>query len=252
MCHGWRTGHHNVPPEFHNRPPYFIQHMQSVESKATEITADMVTRVDCGSYRVRGSDNTTWYALHIGDEERMPTCECRMFANSHLPCKHFMAVFRHCDDVSWSSLPSVYREHPLFVADTECLNLQISDAALDRLGEGSELFPVHSSLSQQQEDEDMVHRQSMEEEDDSGNNLNTAARKCRDALEQLRTLTFLSTSTTVLNELTGMLSDLSRLLSRTCPSSGGILLNSSEGTRVQRQSCLPICNSQTQEVINCK
>jgi len=66
------------------------------------------------------SDRSSWHQLSLGDDNTNPECECRQFARQQLPGKHFMAVFHHVEQVSFSTLPAAYRDHPLFVVDEDC------------------------------------------------------------------------------------------------------------------------------------
>ena len=34
MSHGWHTGSNDVPIEYHNRPPFFVNHMRDATRKS--------------------------------------------------------------------------------------------------------------------------------------------------------------------------------------------------------------------------
>ena len=120
MSSGWRQGPADIPTEFHHRPGHLIRHMQDVTSKAVSISSDMVMTNDAGYHTVRSSQRKTVYKVDIGDAERMPSCSCYAFQRHHLPCKHFAAVFLH-KQLTWSSLPANYRDHPILTCDSDCL-----------------------------------------------------------------------------------------------------------------------------------
>ena len=65
------------------------------------------------------------YTVNIGDQSTLPSCECLQYRKNHLPCKHFVAVFRHTD-ATFESLPENYKNNPVFTIDEECLDFDLS------------------------------------------------------------------------------------------------------------------------------
>ena len=63
--------------------------------------------------------------MSLGSEEntQLPFCECRHFRKTHLPCKHFTAIFNHISDVSWNHLQAFYMDHPLITVDQDCVGI---------------------------------------------------------------------------------------------------------------------------------
>jgi len=121
MSAGWRTTPASTPPHFRHRPPFFVRHMLESETKAEDITPDMVQMIDDTCYCVLSSDKLHWYQVSLGDEHVYPQCECIQFVRKQLLCKHFFAVFRHVEQTSFSSLPAAYRQNPLFIVDDDCV-----------------------------------------------------------------------------------------------------------------------------------
>ncbi|KAH3873661.1 hypothetical protein DPMN_036898 [Dreissena polymorpha] len=94
--------------------------MKDVETKALSITADYITRLDEISFIVRTGMKV--YPICLETEATMPSCECRPLRKTHMPCKHFAAIFRHVDDVSFSSLCDIYTANPIFNLDGDLFN----------------------------------------------------------------------------------------------------------------------------------
>ena len=219
MSGGWRQGRTDIPSDLHHRPVYFVQHMREAEQKAAEITPEMVHDNCDGTYRVLSSSGGKSYTVDTGDDMRMPSCECLAFQKLHMPCKHFSAVFTHCN-VTWSSLPQFYCNHPLFTCDLDSLNL---------LNLRQDCF-VQNGGSDQENSGNDAH-ESMPHDDDvpfdialQVSEIDHAARRCRDVLSNINNLTYLSKSSVVLNEATQILAGVHDIILRTCLSDDGLLL----------------------------
>jgi hypothetical protein len=222
MHSSWRKGREGLPSELHHRPLYFLQHWKSANGKSADISASLVSRKTCGLFKVLSPSGTNvYYTVDIGDVSRMPSCDCMDFARLQLPCKHFMAVFRHFDDVSWKSLPAVYRDHPLFVVDPDCLT---PPAALD----ANSMLPIGDPSI-------LINRQEMVKEDapvppkaegapdtEKREILDLAVR-CRDLLSKISKLTYHVRSGKVLKEAADLLSKVHKRLAEASPSSSCVL-----------------------------
>ena len=116
--YGVRLSNRRKLIELHHRAWYFIQHIMSSDVKSQDITTDMV-HVDVLQQRfhVRSLVTDKRHSVNIRDKNTVPTCDCQHYIKTRLPCKHFSALFRHTADVSFASLPSHCRDHPLFVVD---------------------------------------------------------------------------------------------------------------------------------------
>jgi len=227
MSTGWRTAREGIPAELQHRPPHFIHHMKDAEMKSKEITSTMVQVRNNGIFAVQSSDSSVWYQVDLGDDDRKPNCECRAFCKTHLPCKHFMAVFEHGDGVSWMSLPSYYRDHPLFTADEECLPSH-SQSCLPSVSASTQPDPVPTSTTTNNAVSD--HIALAEDELTNTINLSVAATGFREVLTQLNSLSYIVESVTtvecatLLAGATATLQCMHSEISAVCPSTGGLLL----------------------------
>lgn len=123
MTTAWRVSL-DIPIEMQNRPKHFLTHMTDAAVKAANINKNMVSVVDENKFHVQSSTSNRWYLVSFGDDSHLPSCECREFQRKMLPCKHFIAIFNHCN-VTFSSLPTFYRDHPLLVFDDDCLSCRL-------------------------------------------------------------------------------------------------------------------------------
>ena len=205
MSKGWREGPYHVPTELHHRPGYFVNYMQEVQLKAADITTSMVRVIDAtaGKYSVQSSSGPRVYAVDFGHETGRPSCTCYEFARHHLPCKHFAAVFMH-RQLSFSSLPTSYTQHPMLTADPAYM-----------AGRGTGSMQQHESLvtPPPQQPTDDVQQLAPDDETELGR----TARWFREVLSDINNLTYLSTSTAVLHEAGNLLVDIQRIVERSCP-----------------------------------
>ena len=118
MSAGWRKPMDCVPAALHYRPLHLIKHMREVGMKAELITPGSINRQSNRLFTIKGSA-TIVYNTDIGDENTMPSCSCHAFRKTHMPCKHFAAVFKKYDDVSFTSLPIAYTGNPIFILDED-------------------------------------------------------------------------------------------------------------------------------------
>ena len=212
MSSGWRQGPADIPTEFHHRPGHLIRHMQDVTSKAVSISSDMVMTNDAGYHTVRSSQRKTVYKVDIGDAERMPSCSCYAFQRHHLPCKHFAAVFLH-KQLTWSSLPANYRDHPILTCDSDCLAESDGTATPDV----SVVFNDTTGTDGAVQEGTVADLTSATQPSENTSDLVQAACRCREVLGNITNLTYLSKSAAVLNEATVLFSDIAGIVARSCP-----------------------------------
>ena len=94
------------------------------KKKAIAFKAEDIKKIKDGEYQVVFEPNSC--TVSIGDDVNLPSCQCRQFQKTRIPCKHFLSVFRH-SDVSFESLPDKYRNNPIFSIDLDCLGIHLSN-----------------------------------------------------------------------------------------------------------------------------
>lgn len=85
----------NVPEFLWDRPRTFVQHCLKNLEAACCYTSQQVQEQSKGLYKVQSEQSCEWYSVDLGDKDRFPSCECRNFKSTFLPCKHFFAVQTH-------------------------------------------------------------------------------------------------------------------------------------------------------------
>ena len=71
----------------------------------------------------QSSSNMAYHISFQGSPCGLPSCSCADWQLHHLPCKHFLAVFRHFENWGWNSLPSDYVTSPYLSLDPCCVTM---------------------------------------------------------------------------------------------------------------------------------
>ena len=106
---GFRKYNDFVPHFLHNRPHTVIKHCLARRLQARSFNPDDITINDEGVFHVKSSDQDGHYVVDYGT----PKCTCSDYLKYGIPCKHFLAVFRHIDRWGWNALPAAYRSSPV-------------------------------------------------------------------------------------------------------------------------------------------
>ena len=101
-----------VPTYLHNQPKAVILHC--LEWKSTTYTEEDVNS-DHGKFTVKTLSESL-HNVDFGTSTGVPSCTCKEWARSNLPCKHF-AVFRFSKNWNWESLPQAYLNGPHLMLD---------------------------------------------------------------------------------------------------------------------------------------
>lgn len=224
MSEGWRQGKSGVPVQLHHRPLHLTQHMTRMVKKAQDyIDPSCITNTGPNTFSVRSSVNKdVLYAVSLGSDTEMPSCQCWPFQKSHLPCKHFAALLVN-GDMEWDDLPVTYRENPVFTLDFGDVRLTPpplsfmpptsvipeSDTEMDEDLAGESNTVANTSVPQRQAD--------------PKRRLKKAARDCREALDQVKELTYNTASTMSLEQATATLHTLYAKMKEECPSCEGMV-----------------------------
>ena len=141
-----------------------------------------------------------------------------------MPCKHFAAIFRHFDDVSFSSLCDIYTANPIFNLDGDLFNKSDNtlscflneDNSMEGLGEVEQTDiklpcePPSSSLL---------------------TGIEASSKKVRELLSKIHNLSFLIQSKECLEVVMETLSSVVEQMTEACPKSGGFVLEKTESKR---------------------
>ena len=221
MSSGWRTPAEHVPADLQHRPLHLLQHMKEIDIKALSVPADDVTRLDDVSFLV--TSGSTIYPVCLGNESTMPSCDCRSFRRTHMPCKHFGAIFRHYEEISFSSLPEIYIGNPIFNLDNDLfikMNICVPG------------FVSEDNLLSNHDQDNAIVTNGLEHELPSekkpscmpASRLNSSGRRVREALSTIHGLTFLVDSSECLEDVKRELDKVISRMKTACPESGGLIL----------------------------
>lgn len=217
MSTGWRKSVDYVPICLQHRPLHLLQHMREVEQKAASIPATAITRLDDISFLA--TTGSRLYPVCLGNDSTMPSCECRAFRRTHMPCKHFSAIFRHFADVSFASLAKPYIDNPVFVVDDDLFNK-------DDLFQQETLLEATDNKVKIDEIADAEERETVPKK--GFTKLNVSGKLVRESLSTIHSLSFLVDSVDVLRGVRDQLGQIINTMQKSCPKSGGIVLEAPE------------------------
>ena len=203
MSEGWREGSDQIPEDFKHRPVHLIKHMRSATEASLAISDGMITQMSPKTFQVQSiGKEGRMYKVEIANELSLPTCECREFQKSHLPCKHFAALLR-MQLVSWTQFPENYTENPLFTIDVDCVEWNDATVTDGKAVEEGQCLTEASD----------IRRMTM----------NDPAVECREILTQIMNASYLVESPATLHEVNNKLRSIYQDILNSCPSSGGLL-----------------------------
>ena len=87
-------------PSYLEGQPHQVQSLCMLNmERAKSIPKSHLSEVDKGTFQTMSKDDKSWkISLSSG------TCTCPTFVFTNIPCKHFIAVFRHFPKWSWNDL----------------------------------------------------------------------------------------------------------------------------------------------------
>ena len=149
------------------------------------------------------------------DNRQLPSCQCRIYQRSHLPCKYHCGVSNHVLEWNFMRLPKFYINNLLLVLDVACVpGLPIPQEKLN-VSEHVFSWPDSSTYLVDKSDSPKANEQC---------HLKVAAQRCREALLKLQNFTYLVQSPSALKIVTTQLEDIVKSLDESCHTSSGILI----------------------------
>ena len=239
ISQGWREGLSDLPDNLHHRPLYLIRHMRQITAKAFDIASDMITLMNGDTYQVKSTTSNKVYEVTFGDQENMPSCQCREFQKTHLICKHFAAIFHHCNR-DWFSLPVFYRENPLFSVDDDCICQapKMDDIVPETLD--NNIAPtVNTTIIHETDQEINGHSIGQKPTEETSSSYDSQRRrlaiKVREASSRISTLSYLCPSVDTLKTCEEKLREISNKIERVCPTNDGMILGKQIEKKVQKR-----------------
>ena len=119
-----RPVHTPVPDFLIDRPRKLIKHLKDRITSSNEVQADAISvkNLDKGEFLIKISHLTdTAYRLHFGSNEAIPHCDCPDWAQTLLPCKHFVAVMREFKEWTLAKFPEEHKSSLYLTLDRPVL-----------------------------------------------------------------------------------------------------------------------------------
>lgn len=239
MSDGWRLDHQSVPNDLQNRPAHLIQHMRIAYEGAAHINCYAVQPLNNTTFRV-ASQTGVINTVYFGDDYRgeLPFCDCWDWQRTHMPCKHFAAVFTSCR-LSWLTLPFFYTSSPILSLDWQCMPMhgpvtvaiQSGTVIQEMPGQLSaidvQVPPVAPELPTYLVADNRVvappPAKSNAARAKNDNSMPCLARKVRNRLSRIRTLSYRVTNAQVLERAKADLETIKQYLEASCVKNDGRL-----------------------------
>nr|XP_047127050.1 uncharacterized protein LOC105844598 [Hydra vulgaris] len=112
-CSDYRLYNSNLPKWLCNKPENFTRHCIEKIGLVKDCNNLKITFHENSKnkqmYEVKSFTSAKSYIVTIGGQDtKFPDCQCIEWKKTLMPCKHMVAIFQHCDGVSWDLLPDSY------------------------------------------------------------------------------------------------------------------------------------------------
>ena len=215
-----------LPDFLIDRPRKLIKHLKDRITKSKEVQVDAISvkNLDKGEFLIKSSHLTdTAYRLHFGSNEAMPHCDCPDWAQTLLPCKHFVAVMRGFKEWTWAKFPEEYKSLPYLTLDRPVLfnSSEMGADEPDTLDESqsanqiSHFFDLPAKLT-----------------------FRSKAASCRELLKEIKSLTYTTYDEEALSDLYDTLNEAYSKLKLAAVDDNGLLLKNSTDIQVIRKEKL--------------
>ena len=103
-----RAYNSHIPGWLVNRPMRVIKHCNEkldivIDADNIKITNTLVEATQ--SYKVGSFQGGKTYNVVINSDAPFPSCDCKDWKRTFLPCKHMIAIFHQEQHVNWHSFP---------------------------------------------------------------------------------------------------------------------------------------------------
>ena len=131
----WYIGDNkNIPEWLHSRPKKYVKHCLEKMELAKEVnTKNLFKSEGLQTFTVTSSTNPEkFYEVYLGDDLRIPSCQCFEWKRKLMPCKHILAIINEIKG-SWNSISSKYRDSIFLNTDYEVIgitNNEVKDSSV--------------------------------------------------------------------------------------------------------------------------
>nr|XP_047140894.1 uncharacterized protein LOC105848403 [Hydra vulgaris] len=229
-CSDYRLYNSNLPKWLCNKPENFTRHCIEKFGLVKDCNNLKITFHENSKnkqmYEVKSFTSAKSYIVTIGGQDtKFPDCQCIEWKKTLMPCKHMVAIFQHCDGVSWDLLPDSYRFSPYFCLD----NSVIYGNESCHEEESNICFEDNLSETQGHVILENVQNKIYPKQ--------TNASSCRDILSQIKTLSYLVYDEIVVKSLKFKLQEILNELQTLVPKHDNIPLERNEVTKKKRCAC---------------
>ncbi|XP_063802224.1 uncharacterized protein LOC134970050 [Pseudophryne corroboree] len=119
----YRKYSEDVPKFLWNRPRDFIKKVMKKMTSNLDESDIICINSESGAFKV-SSETTKGLSYDVVLTGVPPMCTCLYWKNYFLPCKHMCCIFKYVDGWGWDTLNSSYRNNPLFILDTDILEIK--------------------------------------------------------------------------------------------------------------------------------
>ena len=179
------------------------------------------------------------YTVLLNDGKGSPSCECRSWRWTLLPCKHIFAVLSK-SKLTWEDFPYQYRKSPFFNLDTEVITFPhaLCDVnyvnAEEDIKSGNEPKPVESSKQACSE----TPYDSLPSAKKGPKSLKGLAISCREKLSIINNATYLCNKEEALTKLSSLQDEAVNFINANLYTEGSLLQEEKSETRRKRKLVL--------------
>ena len=190
----------------HDRPRSFVKPCIEKPQLATSINYDEICYLNEGEYKVKN------YSVDIGSTSDRLWCECFDWNRHKLPCKHIMRLVSH---TSFTDIAKSYRLAPYYALDASVI-----PGYKEKEGETTTEHPINVVKNL----EEAYNEKSFTEIPKQKFPKRTKAVSCRELMQEIKSLTFITDDEEALDTLEEGLLDLRDLLLSSCPVDEGFVI----------------------------
>ena len=225
-----------MPHYLHNRPRHIVQHCLEKIDLAKSIPFHHVILEGEGQFEVHSQTSMldVWCKVTFGGHDATPSCTCKEWQRTHLPCKHMFAIFRHKPDWGFENLSEAYRTSPFFILDEDLIFPNNNNNNTQPVIE----FTKEERMAADSEEIDNLMNI------DKGNRplpsrfKKTVAAQCRELMNQAKSLTYIVDDTDILVQVGKSLKNCVKIMENSAPkASNGIILEQEGSSKPAPSMC---------------
>lgn len=205
-----------MPHYLHDRPRHIVQHCLEKTDLAKSIPFLVILKGE-GQFEVHSQTAMlgVWYKVTFGGHDATPSCTCKEWQRTHLPCKHMFAIFRHKPDWSFENLSEAYRTSPFFILDEDLIFPNNNN-------NNNNTQPVIEFTKEERMAADSEEIDNLMNIDKGNRPLpnrfkKTVAAQCRELMNQAKSLTYIVDDTDILVQVRKSLENCVKIMENSAP-----------------------------------